>query len=330
MTVKISVIITAYNRRQFINEAIDSVLAQKFDHSLMELIVVTNYYVDTSIYENQIDIKHILMSGTIGQFLCAGIGAARNEVVAFLDDDDIWIDSRTDRLAGVFQDKKVTFYHNLYHYVNANGNEMKYRRNVERRNLDIFKEPLVFDPYWTGKKIKLALEMRSDFNLSCIAVRRDFALKNMGLLKKIEGAPDGFFFWIAVLSAGTLFIDSKPMVKYRVHKLNVSGNSYYGGKILELAREIKTFDLLISILENAPLEENRKKLTKKYLTLYKNGYSLISSIFEERDRAIIIKNMIGLIRDSFGVRIVLKQRIIALALLSLLSSKIAKYIYTHL
>ncbi len=87
-----SVIITAYNRRQYLPRAIDSVLAQTLPRSDYEIIVVKNF-------EDEVSDERIRSNGLIGLFrteqplgihLGAALERVRGDVVAFLNDDDLW------------------------------------------------------------------------------------------------------------------------------------------------------------------------------------------------------------------------------------------------
>ena len=87
-----SVIITAYNRPKFLPEAIDSVLGQSVPRTDYEIIVVKNF-------EDEESDRRIRENGLIGLYrtekalgihLRAALDRARGQVVALLNDDDLW------------------------------------------------------------------------------------------------------------------------------------------------------------------------------------------------------------------------------------------------
>lgn len=86
----VSVIITTYNRRRFLREAVLSVLKQ--DYQDRELIVVD----DGSTDDSHNEVEDLLVTyirkenGGISSARNKGIEAARGEYVAFLDVDDLW------------------------------------------------------------------------------------------------------------------------------------------------------------------------------------------------------------------------------------------------
>ncbi|MEM3811936.1 MAG: glycosyltransferase [Thermoplasmata archaeon] len=70
----ISVIITAYNRKEYLLDAIKSVINQTLNRGFYEIIVVKNFHdkdIDNYITENKV--KEINMEGTVREFLRAAI-----------------------------------------------------------------------------------------------------------------------------------------------------------------------------------------------------------------------------------------------------------------
>jgi glycosyltransferase involved in cell wall biosynthesis len=90
---QVSVIIPTYNRAWCLREAVDSVLAQEFKD--FELIVVDDGSSDEtpSLLREYGDAIRVLRQPNRGVSAArnAGILAARGELIAFLDSDDIWL-----------------------------------------------------------------------------------------------------------------------------------------------------------------------------------------------------------------------------------------------
>ena len=93
MNPDISVIITSFNRKAFLENAVNSVLAQSFKN--FELIILDNGSTDGTVdYLNKlIDSRitvHIHEPICISKQRNLGLHLARSEYIAFLDDDDLW------------------------------------------------------------------------------------------------------------------------------------------------------------------------------------------------------------------------------------------------
>ncbi len=89
-TVPISVVIPAFNRERFIGEAIESVLAQTLN--VDEIIVVDNNCTDNTRDIAQKLGAKVVVEKTQGASAARnrGIKQSRNDLIAFLDSDDLW------------------------------------------------------------------------------------------------------------------------------------------------------------------------------------------------------------------------------------------------
>ena len=87
----ISVLITAYNRKEYLIKAVNSVLNQSLNRSYYEILVIKNFH-DKPIdeYLSQKNIKNIVMDGTEGDYISTGIRESEGKIVSFLDDDDLF------------------------------------------------------------------------------------------------------------------------------------------------------------------------------------------------------------------------------------------------
>lgn len=98
----ISCIIPAYNAAAFLAEAIDSIVAQTYPS--IEILVVDDGSTDATAavmegYGERIISLHQANAGPAAA-LNAGIRAARGELIAFLDADDVWVADKLARQAG--------------------------------------------------------------------------------------------------------------------------------------------------------------------------------------------------------------------------------------
>lgn len=103
----ISCIITLYNRQEFINGAINSILNQSLKPN--EIIVVDNSSKSISIdqkYFDKIKIFKILPHAGLAQALNFGISVSTGEYVSFLEDDDYWPENYLEQ---VYNEKNLKY-----------------------------------------------------------------------------------------------------------------------------------------------------------------------------------------------------------------------------
>ena len=324
----ISIIITAYNRKEFLLDAINSVLKQTVDKSSYEIIVISNFDVDVSQFDPEYEIRTVFMDGTIGEFLFRGINMAKYNIIAFLDDDDTFEIEKLSRLIEIFSSNQgLCYYHNSMRYVNSNRQKIDYVRLVEKRSRTINGQFITFNSRNNLNKIKAALENRGDFNLSSIAISKDFYQKYLHLLRQIKSNQDGFFFWTGIISMGQLVIDNVELTNYRVHEMNVSGQLSFYSKAQEVQKEIYTFDLILSFLEESNIPFKNYKVINNWILLFKYEYELMSAIFSNSRRGRIMI----LIKRLFSINLkysnTLKYRILLISFLAIINSDYARMFY---
>jgi glycosyltransferase involved in cell wall biosynthesis len=103
----VTALIDTYNHERFIAEAIESVLAQDFPASEMEILVVDDGSTDATpeIVRRYADRVRYIRKENGGQAsaLNLGFAEARGEIVAMLDGDDVWLPQKVRRVVEEFQ-----------------------------------------------------------------------------------------------------------------------------------------------------------------------------------------------------------------------------------
>ena len=91
----ISVLILAYNRKDFVCDALNSVLNQTINSDYYEIFVLTNFN-DSHLaqminsHSGNPRIKHIVLGDqSIGFYILKGLECSSGEIITFLDDDDL-------------------------------------------------------------------------------------------------------------------------------------------------------------------------------------------------------------------------------------------------
>lgn len=241
----ISVIITAYNRRKFLLEAVQSVLNQTLGREKYEIIVIKNFRDDTiDKLAEENHIKNIMMNDIIGNYLYKGITEARGNIISFLDDDDIFFQNKLEVVYNIFKsNSKLVFYHNLPQFI------------------DELKTPL--------NKSGNALS----FNLSCISIKKNIV--NLQNIKNIYILQDSFMLYSAFESNG-LIISGKQLLSY--YRLHNSASNFNGSNVTKIQFKNKLNQTFISQLE---VFENyfKSRKAKKYIINYMVTLKLNNNIF---------------------------------------------------
>ena len=217
----ISVIITAYNRREFIRDAVKSIISSTLPEDEYEIIVVKNFkdeYVD-SIVEKTGGKSIITDVVSIGAKVALGIEVASGDVIAFLEDDDAYLPSRLGNVRNVFEHvPSLIYYHNNVVAIDENGKVIR-DKLIEETNIHNtvivhdYKDKLnAFRRYGWGLGLRL----------SSMAVRRSFINKWVGIIKRFPDLVDVLIFLLALASDGTIYHDPRRLTYYRVSSTSAS------------------------------------------------------------------------------------------------------------
>ena len=291
MSPKVSIIITAYMRREFVMRALKSVEMQRVPSSIFETILIKDFEdVAVDQYCSDKGVINIRRTGTIGEFLSTAIRNSNGDIIAFLDDDDEWSPDKLLEIIRVFEsDDKICYFHNDYVRVGRDGHEMKFRRLVEGRKKDF--EFLIFPS--RDANVSDLFRANADFNLSSIAVRRTVVSNFINELATIEGSPDGFFFFLSMLYGNRIYVSSRKLTRYRVHGLNDSLSSDTDKKLRTVRRQLSALYVLENIFNNKVVE-----MTDAYdsLKILKLEYEMLELIFSNGSKLELAKKMLSLLK----------------------------------
>lgn len=184
----ISVIITAYNRKEYIDSAIQSVIRQSLDKNKYEIIVVSNFPIADDF--NTPNLKFINCdSEKIGEKYRVGLENSKNEIICFLDDDDLFLSHKLKHIYDIFnQNKDIWYLHN-------NQVWMEDGRVLPGRNLGM------------------------DFNMSSISILKSHI---DSYLYECERLADTFLYISLYKYRNHMLELPESLTVYRVHESNTS------------------------------------------------------------------------------------------------------------
>ncbi len=208
----VTAVITSQDRAAFLPEAVTSALTAGAD----EVLVVRNFsepipgvegrYRDLPCPERETGNKHAV-----------GVEGARGDLIAFLDDDDMWVPEKLDRVRTRFGDDP-----NLVYYCHGQTAVDVEGRPVDARHPEFrTREPAAFLG-WDPAKIDDLFDRIWPGNNSSTVVRRSWALRWTPLLRSAGWAADRVWITAALLDRGGIAMDPARLTRLRLHDLNMS------------------------------------------------------------------------------------------------------------
>ena len=250
-SVVISVIVIAHNRKNFILEALKSLLKQTLDRKLFEIIVVKNFkdqFIDEYIEKNSI-VSILCNYDSIGMKMSVGILASKGNILSFLEDDDRFLENKLNIIYEEFENNdSLVLYRN--EYIRVNGFEQSL--DLQRNSL---KEQIKLDCLSISKKeMAHILNRHLDIYQSTMSIRKFAILPFLSNIEKIQRGPDIFWIYSAISTKGEIIFSPKILTIITIHGNNTASTN--------VTQNIKT------------LIENRTLLILYLLFDYKNIMSL--------------------------------------------------------
>lgn len=213
----VSVFINAYNRKNYIMGALRSVLSQDISKGSFELKVVKNFLdndIDSFCKENGIESYQV--EGSIGDYINTAIDHSNGDIIAFLDDDDMFAKAKLSRIIQCYSDLPgLDYYHNRIELVEEGGDYSKRKYSETFLHQDIKSTRICYVNISTPKQVKEAISFGGAFNMSSIAISKKLGRLIQPLLSELYYAQDEFMFYMAWTFANTLVFDTEPLTLYR-------------------------------------------------------------------------------------------------------------------
>ena len=285
----ITVIITAYNRKDYLIKAVNSALNQSLDRSRYEVIVIKNFKDDKiDEYLNRNNIKNLVMDGTEGEYILRGIEEAQGKIISFLDDDDLFAHEKLQYVYEIFNEHQNLIYlHNAYVEIDNNDNLLEL--NSFSTKVANFNDFIINQN--NNKSIIYGLKHLSDFNLSSISIAK--SIKNTEYIRQISHMTDTSLFYLALTNNGIVYISPKRLSIVRFH-------------ISTTRQNLEDDDAILSFLQNLSIEQNLLFI-KDYCKAYPfynliecNFYSnqIVQQIVKNQYHN-VLKNVLSFFKCSF-------------------------------
>ena len=262
-------VIPAYNAAEFINETVDSVLAQTF--SDFEVIVVNDGSPDTEALEQALErypskLRYIKQANQgAAAARNTGIKAARGELVAFLDADDTWLPEFLKKQCDLLQRTHADF---VYADALLTGNSPLAGRTF-----------MQVQPSRGEVTAASLLSVRVTVLTSAVLARKEPIIA-VGLFDETLRRGHDFELWLRLAKQGIRFAYQREVLAH--HRILETGLS--GGTISQLERTLSVLDKIgtrddLSEKEKAALQLNLNR-TRAELALEEGKDHLLSRDFE--------------------------------------------------
>jgi len=201
----ISVIITAYNRKEFLLEAVNSALNQTLPKDEYEIIVVKNFSEYDDILKN-LDVKTVFAKEeSQGPQIIDALPYAEGEVICFLDDDDVWVPWKLEKVKEAFKEESLCYYHHALLVFKQGENVSELIDKLKENNKE-----------FTRKRI---VDL-SPVNSSSTCIKKDILVKYVSQLKKVIRFIDNFYYYFALIENCKIKFDPVILTLYRQHYNN--------------------------------------------------------------------------------------------------------------
>jgi hypothetical protein len=224
--IALTVLVFAFDRSEFLSEALASVRAQVPDSGCsFETVVVTNLP-DSVLPAELAEFGTCVVRPAdprLGRWLSEGVHASRGDVIALLDDDDRFHPDKLRTLASIFDSHPEVAY--------AHFPSMEFGESVDRRIVSDGPSATL-PPSWTdrpyaGRRITTRQFRRLwragvAFNHSSVAVRRSLVSACEPDLSAIERGLTPTLFVAATSGREAIWVGSRPLSGRRVHGSNTS------------------------------------------------------------------------------------------------------------
>jgi glycosyltransferase involved in cell wall biosynthesis len=206
----VSVILPVYNGQRYVSAAIESALAQTYRP--IEVVIVNDGSTDHSYetiepYLNLPDVKYLQQENRgVAAARNAGIRHSKGELVAFLDQDDLWLPEKLALQVGYLQQNpEIAMVHSNQRYINGDGGRIQF-------------------PGWETDAQGMCLKelfIKNRIAVLTVVVRKH-CLDEVGPLNESLSGCDDYELWLRIAARFPIGHIDKELALYRFHDCNVS------------------------------------------------------------------------------------------------------------
>ncbi len=209
---RVSILLTCYNHFAYLPQALEAVRAQTFRD--YEIIAVDDGSTDETraFLSAQTDVRCIFNETNLGTYatLNVGLAAATGELIAVLNDDDVWLPTKLERqIALLDANPAIGLVHTFGHFIDANGDRQA-------------GNPLGFAfPRFESGDVLLGLVYENKIIASAALARRS-CFDRVGTFNPSYFGSGDWEMWWRIAEEFTVGCVDEELTLYRVHGANAS------------------------------------------------------------------------------------------------------------
>ncbi|MEM0134738.1 MAG: glycosyltransferase family 2 protein [Thermoplasmatales archaeon] len=247
----LSIVITCFNRKEFLLDAVKSAISQSVSRDTYDIIVIKNFSeerIDTYLAENAIINVHA-ENGTTGSWFKIAANVVNTKYISFLDDDDIFYPDKVAIILSIL---------NLYPNSNFIHNRSE-RRGFARLNLDFIPNKVRIIDDSSVTSFRNSLKQNFYFNLSSITIRKDLITEHLDFIQETNHGTDIVMYAASQLSDGIRIQYDEFLTFYRVHTDSHANYVQRNQQIFEETKRkvlpyyIKNWELISNFLGDVPM-----------------------------------------------------------------------------
>lgn len=235
----LSVVVTCYRRRAYLEAAVLSAGHQTLPRSEYEILVLKDW-IDPEV-DRRLEAQCVrVFNGdlaVVGEMIERGVLESRGEAICFLDDDDMFDPTKLEIVAQEFaRDPGLVLFRNGFTSIDSTGRrDPRFERSISQPREPFEVEAATVSPHEFAQIVRT----RAYGNSSTLSVRRKELLERRADLREIHGAPDGAVGALMLDTIGRHRFDPRPLTLRRI------GTSMrMGGPGGEAYRAVETFEYL--------------------------------------------------------------------------------------
>lgn len=229
----ISIVIGAHDRKEFLIDAVSSVLSQNYGKDGYEIVVVKNFSdanIDGFLSANNV-VSILSDAKNLSNKHAVGINHSKGDIICFLDDDDLFEPQKLKTIRESFDSiTDLSFIHNGMFFSDYGGSIIEQMKKFDA---------ILFDPSDCKPGIiRKMLQALVTYNCSSMSISGEMARKYAPIIDQTSQESDTFWFLAALDFGGRLLCLPDYLTRYRRHRGGISRSfeenkiSWYAGSAL--------------------------------------------------------------------------------------------------